>query len=567
MAEPGETIASRYRLDEVVGRGGMASVYRAWDLRLVRPVAVKLLRPEILADPDLALRFRREAHAATVLRHPNVVACLDTGTDRDSPFLVMELVDGEDLAARLRREPRLAPHMAVTIARDVARGLAIAHVRGIVHRDVKPGNILLANDGRAMVTDFGIARLAAEAEATLPGTTLGSVHYFSPEQAQGRTTTPASDVYSLGLVLYEMLTGTRPFGGDSAAAIAVARVGAVAPSTRDVDPALPSAVDAIVVRALAQDPGDRYPNGGAMADALDALLASPATDPGTATQRIPVSIPGGGPAAVATATPTGRGTGGRTIRGAGVAAGVLAVIGVLVALTLFGGEPDVAAIDATPSPQPTELAAAPTPEPSAPSLPPASDAPAETADPRPTAVPPGTVADLCQPNGGQSCRLGSGAYRPSAFEPPLTIELGEGWSVFRHTDQLVVFERPEGYLTVASNLTTMFDGEEAYEVGDSARDLLDAVRDNDALEIIDESRVRIAGRPAVQLDLVTEGERSPIFATDEDTYYAETTTVTRLLGFELRNTPVLVVLEGAGGTDLATFARLAEGALESLAFD
>ena len=187
----GRLVDGRYRLGEVIGLGGMATVHRAQDTRLDRPVAVKLLRREVIEDPDIAMRFRREALAATVLRHPNIVACLETGTDDGQPFLVMELIEGEDLAARLRRVGRLSPADAVRIGLDVARALGVAHVRGIVHRDVKPGNILLARDGRAMMTDFGIARLAADTEGAVPGTTLGSVHYFSPEQATGATTTPA----------------------------------------------------------------------------------------------------------------------------------------------------------------------------------------------------------------------------------------------------------------------------------------------------------------------------------------------------------------------------------------
>ena len=160
MANPRKAriIGDRYQLGPVIGRGGMATIHEAMDLRLERPVAVKLLRPEAAADADLADRFRREALAATVLRHPNIVACLDTGTDDGQPYLVMDLVDGEDLAARLKRGGRLAPIHAARIGLDVARALGVAHVRGIVHRDVKPGNILLASDGRAMVTDFGIAR-------------------------------------------------------------------------------------------------------------------------------------------------------------------------------------------------------------------------------------------------------------------------------------------------------------------------------------------------------------------------------------------------------------------------
>ena len=167
----------------------------------------------MIGDPDIAQRFRREALAATVLRHPNIVACLDTGTDGDQPYLVMELIEGEDLAARLRRGGRLAPAEAARIGLDVARALAVAHVRGIVHRDVKPGNILLAADGRAMVTDFGIARLAMDAEAAVPGTTLGLGPILQPGTGAGRTTTAASDVYGLGLVLYEAVTGATRLVG------------------------------------------------------------------------------------------------------------------------------------------------------------------------------------------------------------------------------------------------------------------------------------------------------------------------------------------------------------------
>ena len=184
----------------------------------------------------------------------------------------MDLVEGEDLAVRLRRDGAIPSGEAARIGLDVARGLGAAHLRGIVHRDVKPGNILLARDGRAMITDFGIARLAMDAEATLPGTTLGSVQYFSPEQAQGAATSPASDVYGLGLVLYEALTGRRPWTGADQSALALARVGAAAPSPRDVQPDVPVALDGVVTRCLAPAPADRYPNGNALAAALEPLV-------------------------------------------------------------------------------------------------------------------------------------------------------------------------------------------------------------------------------------------------------------------------------------------------------
>ena len=298
-------LGGRYRLGPVIGRGGMATIYRATDLRLERQVAVKILRPEVATDPDLAHRFRREALAATVLRHPNIVACLDTGTDGDQAYLVMALVEGEDLAVRLRRGGRLAPRQAARIGLDVARALGVAHVRGIVHRDIKPGNILLAADGRAMVTDFGIARLAADAEAALPGTTLGSVHYFSPEQARGRTTTPASDIYGLGLVLFEALTGTRAWTGDTTDAIALARVGAPAPSAMAVRPEVPAALDAIVRRALAPEPGDRYPNGTAMAAALESILS--ASDVASPTSVVLTPVPSRAAPAAAGGAPASAG--------------------------------------------------------------------------------------------------------------------------------------------------------------------------------------------------------------------------------------------------------------------
>ena len=316
----GRLVAGRYRLGAVLGVGGMAIVHRAQDIQLHRAVAIKLLRLEVAGDTDIAMRFRREALAATVLRHPNIVACLEAGADAGQPFLVMELVEGEDLAARLRRVGRLAPSEVVRIGLDVARGLSVAHARGIVHRDMKPGNILLARDGRAIITDFGIARLGTDPEAAVPGTTLGSVHYFSPEQAKGEGTTAASDVYGLGLVMYEALTGERAWSGDTTAALAAVRVGAPAPSPRAKRPEVPAALDAIVIRALDPDANRRYANGTEIAAALAPLIGPPGSvepDAGPY-HRGCGGCERGHPAAVRACVPAGsRATDGTTGRPAG----------------------------------------------------------------------------------------------------------------------------------------------------------------------------------------------------------------------------------------------------------
>ena len=273
MAEIGSVLGGRYRLVELLGQGGMATIYRAQDIRLGRDVAVKVLRPEYGRDPDFFARFRQEAQSAASLNHPNIVSVHDYGQDPDGPFIVMEYVAGEDLASLLRNGA-LAPRQAARIAAEVARALDAAHARGIVHRDVKPGNILIANDGRVKVTDFGIARAIAEAQLTLPGMTLGSVHYFSPEQARGEPASVASDIYALGIVLYECLTGRRPWEGDSAASVAMARLTGAAPGPSDVMVSVPPALDAIVRRALAPAPEDRFPSAAAMADALESFLAA-----------------------------------------------------------------------------------------------------------------------------------------------------------------------------------------------------------------------------------------------------------------------------------------------------
>ena len=224
MAEIGQTLGGRYRLIELLGSGGMATIYRATDTQLGRDVALKLLRPEYLRDPDFASRFRQEAQAAASLSHPNVVTVYDFGEDPSGPYIVMELVDGEDLASILRRSGALNPRQAARIGAGVAQALAAAHARGLVHRDIKPGDVLIGSDGRVKVADFGSPG-GRRGAGELPGTTLGSVHYFSPEQARGEQVPAASDIYSLGRrPVRDAHSASRPWEGDSAASVALARL-------------------------------------------------------------------------------------------------------------------------------------------------------------------------------------------------------------------------------------------------------------------------------------------------------------------------------------------------------
>jgi serine/threonine protein kinase len=552
MPKPGDVLAGRFRLDELIGRGGMATVFRAWDAVLGRPVAVKLLRPEIISDADLELRFRREAQAAAVLHHPNVVGYLGAGSDGATPYLVMELVDGDDLATRIRAEAPMPPATAARIAKDVANGLAIAHARGIVHRDVKPGNILIDADGWARITDFGVARIAAEAEATIPGTTLGSVHYFSPEQAQALRTMPASDVYSLGLVLFEMLTGTRPFSGDSPTAVALARVGAPAPSPRAVNPAVPADLDAIVLRALAPNPAARYAEAGAFADDLERVLVPPAqVDPLITTTHFAAQ-----PVRVSRSVTNGPAFGVPLL---GLLAALVLVVSAFGGMLLLGSEPDQRTALADPTTDPSQDPA--TPDPAATQRPSATPTDPPAATPAPT---PEQSIDLCQPDPGATCALAAGNYAPARFEPGVSFELDDGWEAFRAGDRLVVLARDEGYLTLASGVTRVFDGDQEYEVRSNANDIVDAFGANSALVVLDQRRARVDGHRAIRLDVVPAGGRTPLFGSGDDVFYAETETITRLYVFSVRGEPVILALEGANGADLDSFLDAADGAISSL---
>jgi serine/threonine-protein kinase len=264
-------LGNRYRLGERIADGGMGSVYRAVDDNLGRPVAVKLLRRELVDEPAFLERFRREARAAAAVSHPGVAGVYDYGELDGRAFIVMELVEGETLAERIAARGRLPWREAFGIGEQVARALAAAHAHGLVHRDIKPANVLVDPGGRAKVTDFGIAKAAASAsDLTRTGMVLGSANYVAPEQAQGGDVGPAADQYSLGCVLFEAVCGRTPYSGANPVAIATQHVSAPVPDPARHHPGLPAPAAALIRRALAKDPADRFPTTNAMATVLAA---------------------------------------------------------------------------------------------------------------------------------------------------------------------------------------------------------------------------------------------------------------------------------------------------------
>ncbi len=271
MITSSRVLAGRYRVLGPLGEGGMAIVQRAHDEVLGRDVAVKVLRPALADDPEFVRRFRREAQHAAALHDPHIVTIHDLGVDpvTGADYIVMQLVDGTTLEALLARRRRLPLSQALRIAEETAAALQVAHDHGIVHRDVKPGNILLDREGSVLVADFGIARAAGAGGATTSGVVIGSAQYVSPEQVAGDPITPASDIYSLGVVLYELVTGQRPFDGPSAAVIALQRLRSDPPPPSTVASDVPPEIDEIVLRALARSPVDRYPSAAEMAIAID----------------------------------------------------------------------------------------------------------------------------------------------------------------------------------------------------------------------------------------------------------------------------------------------------------
>jgi tRNA A-37 threonylcarbamoyl transferase component Bud32 len=270
----GERIADRYELEEVVGHGGMSTVYKAHDSLLERNVALKVLHQQYNEDEDFVERFKHEARSVAQLQHPNIVTVIDRGEEDGRQYIVFEFIDGENLKELVVRKGRLDLRDALEIANEIAHGLAFAHDHGLVHRDVKPQNVLLNGDGRAKVTDFGIARsLDVDHGVTQTGTILGTSNYIAPEQASGQPVDAHTDVYSLGIVLYEMLTGELPFPGESFVAIAMKHIQEPSPNVLDVRGDIPLRVAEMIDRALEKDPEQRFPTMDAFAAEIEASLA------------------------------------------------------------------------------------------------------------------------------------------------------------------------------------------------------------------------------------------------------------------------------------------------------
>jgi eukaryotic-like serine/threonine-protein kinase len=279
----GMLLDGRYRLDELIGTGGMSTVYRAWDQTLEREVAIKLMHREVAADSDQLERFRREARAVAQLSHPHVVTVIDAGEDNQRPYIVFEYVQGETLKDRIRRCGRLEISEAVAYAIEIARALGAAHAAHMVHRDVKPQNVLIDAEGSAKVTDFGIARTLDEEGLTAEGRVLGTTDYVSPEQALGHGVTGQSDLYSLGIVLFEMLTGDVPFRGENQVAVAMKHVREQVPDVQWRRPEVSAALAAVVDRATDKDLTRRYGTADEMIWDLEDALAVEAARSGQAT--------------------------------------------------------------------------------------------------------------------------------------------------------------------------------------------------------------------------------------------------------------------------------------------
>lgn len=366
---PGSELGDRYELGHQIGTGGMASVFLAYDTVLDREVAVKVLAERFAADQAFVERFRREASAAAGLNHPNIVAVYDRGEAEGTYYIVMEYLSGPDLKKVIRDQGPLDPAVAVDNALQILSALSAAHAAGIIHRDIKPQNVMVGEDGRLRVADFGIARADADQQMTEAGSVIGTAQYLSPEQAQGEETTAASDTYAVGIVLYEMLTGRVPFDGDRPVTVAMKQINEPPVPPRVFAQGIPPELDAVVMKALSKRTEDRFPTA---EDFTAALLDVRAAMPGGQQSTLILTAPAAGAVGATTETQVvgngsgagrggggnGRGGGGKKKGGAGrpaiwgIAAVIVAALAVALALALTRGGsgmvavPDVAGFDA-----------------------------------------------------------------------------------------------------------------------------------------------------------------------------------------------------------------------------
>ncbi|NMC28264.1 MAG: Stk1 family PASTA domain-containing Ser/Thr kinase, partial [Syntrophomonadaceae bacterium] len=265
------TLGGRYELLEIIGEGGMSTVYKARDRVLDRIVAVKILRSEFASDKGFVEKFKSEALAVASFSHPNIVNIYDVGQENDVHYIVMEFVDGKTLKEIIREQAPLSVAQAVNIAVGVCDGVHHAHEKGIIHRDIKPHNILITEQGMVKVADFGIARAISTSTITYGKNIVGSVHYFSPEQARGEGINRTTDIYSIGCVLFEMLTGKVPFNADSPITVALRHIHDEPPSPRSINPDIPEELEAIIFKAMAKDPGKRFQSAQEMRNTLLAV--------------------------------------------------------------------------------------------------------------------------------------------------------------------------------------------------------------------------------------------------------------------------------------------------------
>ena len=268
----GAVLDGRYRVEVMIATGGMSAVYRGLDLRLDRPVALKIMESRYAGDQQFLTRFQREARAVARLKDPGLVAVYDQGIEGRHPFLVMELVEGGTLRELLRERGPMPPHAVAAVLAPVLGGLAVAHADGLVHRDIKPENVLISDDGGVKIADFGLVRAVAEAKITSSSVILGTAAYLSPEQVSTGDASPRSDVYSVGILAYELLTGDTPFTGDSALAVAYQRMDNDVPAPSTVIAGVPTQFDELVLHATARDPAGRYADARAMGEDLEAIV-------------------------------------------------------------------------------------------------------------------------------------------------------------------------------------------------------------------------------------------------------------------------------------------------------